>query len=418
MKIKTYPSGLRVVMQNMKNTRVAAIGVYVGVGSSYETKSNNGISHFIEHMLFKGTKTRTAFQIANEMESIGAQINAFTSRDCTAYYTISTDEHTERCFDVLSDIFFNSLLSADSMENEKGVVIEEINMYNDDPTDICHDQLNLAHFGAKGLGNPILGTIQNVQSFTPEKLAEFIGRYYCSDNIVITIAGNIDTEKTLGFVQKYFEKNMRCDKAQKESRAIPKAHSRQLKTAKPNEQINIAFAFPSYKFADRRIPALYLMANTLGGGMSSRLFQKLREENGLVYDIYATDTEYSKAGVFMIYLAAKPESAHKAVTAVKEVLLDLIAGGITAEELQKGKEQLKSSLIFGSERAVSIMRSNGIEALISNNTFDLKRKLKQIQSITVQDVQDIIKEVINFDKASCSYVGKDTQFDPLALLRS
>lgn len=152
--------------------------------------------------------------------------------------------------------------------------------------------------------------------------------------------------------------------------------------------------------------------------MSSRLFQKLREENGLVYDIYATDTEYSKAGVFMIYLAAKPESAHKAVTAVKEVLLDLIAGGITAEELQKGKEQLKSSLIFGSERAVSIMRSNGIEALISNNTFDLKRKLKQIQSITVQDVQDIIKEVINFDKASCSYVGKDTQFDPLALLRS
>lgn len=416
-KIITRSSGLRVVVHPMRQTRVVATGVYVGVGSAYETKELSGISHFIEHMLFKGTSNRSAFQIANDMESIGAQINAFTSRDCTAYYTISTDEHTEKCFDILSDIFFNSKLSEDNMANEKGVVIEEINMCNDDPTDVCHDQLNLAHFGFTGLGRPILGTIENIRSFTRQMLIDYMAQYYCADNVVISVAGNIDAERVLALVDKYFESRMKCGQAQKSYQASKKAFRRQLKSVRQFEQSNIAFGFPAYKLNDKRIPSLYLMANILGGGMSSRLFQKLREENGLVYDVYATDNEYKIAGMFMIYLAAKPESARKAVTGVKEVLLDFKKNGITEEELKKGKEQLKSSLLFGAERAVSIMRSNGLQVLLADNVFDINKKLKQIESISLESVKAVIDDVLDFDKASCSYVGREAGLDPLALLR-
>lgn len=416
-KIRPCPSGLRYVLHKMKNTRVVAIGVYVGVGSAYETKEINGISHFIEHMLFKGTTSRSAFKIANDMESIGAQINAFTSRDVTAYYTISTDVHVEKCFEVLSDIFFNSLLSPDNMENEKGVVIEEINMCNDDPTDICHDQMNLAHFGNTGLGRPILGNIDNIKSFTPEVLREYLGRYYCADNVVISVAGNIDAEQVEKFIDKYFEQSFDCTASEKYAETSRKIYRRLLKTIKPNEQVNIAFGFPSYKIGDRRIPTLYLLGNILGGGMSSRLFQKLREDNGLVYDVYATDNEYTKSGMFMVYLATKPQTAEKAVTAVKEVLLDIKNNSITEDELIKGKEQLKSSMVFGAEKAVSIMRANGMQALLNDNTFNLGKKLREIDKITMEGVKAVIDDVLDFAKASCSYVGKETDFDPLGLLR-
>jgi predicted Zn-dependent peptidase len=416
-KIITFPSGMRVAMHPMKYTRVVTIGVYVGVGSSCETKDINGISHFIEHMVFKGTERRSAFEIADEMESIGAQINAFTSRDCTAFYTISTDEHTEKCFDVLSDIFFHSKLSEDSMENEKGVVIEEINMCNDDPTDLCQDQLNLAHFGDTGLGRPILGTIENVRSFTPEKLRQYMSSYYCADNVVISVAGNFNENAILDLINTYFEQvfvnkvAVRCEKTTK------RIFRRQLKILKPTEQINIAFAFPSYKISDKKIPQLYLLSNILGGGMSSRLFQKLREENGLVYDVYATDSEYKNTGMFMVYLAAKPESAEKAVRVVKEVFDDIKSNLITQQELNKGKEQLKSSLVFGSEKAVSVMRSNGIQVLLADRTFNMEKRLEEIEAITMDGVAEVIGEVLNFADMSCSYVGKENGLDPINILR-
>jgi len=417
-KIITLPSGMRVALHPMKHTRVVTIGVYVGVGSCCESKDSNGISHFIEHMVFKGTGQRSAFEIANEMESIGAQINAFTSRDCTAFYTISTDEHTEKCCEILSDIFFNSKLAPDSMENEKGVVIEEINMCNDDTTDLCQDQLNLAHYGDTGLGRPILGSIKNVKSFTPEDLRDYMSRYYCADNVVVSVAGNIDENALLDLINTYFENKFvnkvssRCEKTTK------RIFRRQMKILKPTEQINIAFAFPSYKISDKRISSLYLLSNILGGGMSSRLFQKLREENGLVYDVYATDSEYKHTGMFMVYLAAKPESAEKAVRVVKEVFLDVKNNLITQQELRKGKEQLKSALVFGAEKAVSIMRSNGIQVLLSDRTFDLEKRLKEIEAITMDDISGVIGDVLDFADASCSYVGKENGLDPLNIIRN
>lgn len=417
-KILTLPSGMRIAMHPMKYTRVVTIGVYVGVGSCCETKEINGISHFIEHMVFKGTEKRTAFEIADEMESIGAQINAFTSRDCTAYYTISTDEHIEKCCEVLSDIFFNSKLSQDSMENEKGVVIEEIHMCNDDPTDLCQDQLNLAHFGDTGLGRPILGTIENVQSFTPEKLREYMSHYYCADNVVISVAGNFKEGPLLELINRYFEEVFVNKKASRCEKNTKRIFRRQLKILKQTEQINIAFAFPAYKIADKRIPPLYLLSNILGGGMSSRLFQKLREENGLVYDVYASDSEYKNTGMFMIYLAAKPESAEKAVRVVKEVLTDIKSNLITKQELSKGKEQLKSALVFGAERAVSVMRSNGIQVLLADRTFNMQKRLEEVEAITMDDVAGVIGEVLDFADMSCSYVGKENGFDPINIIRN
>ncbi|MFA5450056.1 MAG: pitrilysin family protein, partial [Clostridia bacterium] len=280
-KIIKYPSGLRLVLHSLKNTRSMAIGLYVGTGSACETATNNGISHFIEHMLFKGTKNRSAFNIAEDMESIGAQINAFTSREMISFFTISTDEHTEKCFDVLSDMFFNATLTEENIQKEKGVILEEISMCEDDPTDLVMTLLSEAYFGNSGLGRSILGTPDTVNSLDANTLREYMAGLYTADNLVLAVAGNINFDAVNALVKKYFEQKLSKIKKKAIVCEPPDIRPRSLSKIKPIEQSNIAFAFPSYKYDDRISLSVALLSNVLGGGMSSRLFQKLREELSL-----------------------------------------------------------------------------------------------------------------------------------------
>lgn len=417
-KIIRYPSGLRLALHRMDGTRSIAIGIYVGCGSAYETPELSGISHFIEHMLFKGTEKRNAFQIAEEMESVGAQINAFTSREITSYYTISTDEHAEICMEMLSDIFFNATFTHDSIEKEKGVVLEEISMCEDDPADLCMDLLSLAYYGDSGLGRPILGKAETVKSFTADMMRKFISDHYSADNVVITVAGNAEHDRIYKLVEKYFEKPF-VNKTRKESKVTPPDKASRLMTrSKAIEQANIAFAFPAYRYNHDLSLSVSLLSTVLGGGMSSRLFQKLREELGLVYDIYTTQSEYLKEGYFVIYLATNPATAVQAVKAVKEVLNVIKKDGITEREFLKGREQLKSAIVLGAERAASIMRAAGSRALLANKTFDLNERLDDINKITMDNINEVINYIFDFEKASASYVGRESEEDILKLLKS
>lgn len=415
-KIIKLQSGLRLALHTIKSTRSVAIGIYVNTGSAFETPELAGISHFIEHMLFKGTKNRTAFQIAEEMELAGAQINAFTSREITSYYTMSTDEHTEKCMEMLSDIFFHATLTEENIEKEKGVVIEEINMCEDDPADLCLDNLSKAYYGDGGLGSSILGTAETVKSFTPEMIRRYMDEHYTAGNVVIAAAGNIDFNMIKELAIRYFEANF-ITKGSKKTYLTGDVQSRLIPRFKPIEQANLAFAFPSYNYDNDKSLAAALLSNVLGGGMSSRLFQKLREEMALVYDIYATESEYKPDGLFIIYLGTNPASVCKAVTAVRDVILTMISEGITEREFKKGKEQLKSAVVLGAERAISIMRAAGSRAILTNKTFDLDERLDAINNITLDDIKEVVSFIFDFNKVSASYVGKEPDCDILKLIK-
>ena len=416
-KITKFPSGLRLAFQPMPCTKSVAVGIYVGTGSVNEDATNNGISHFIEHMVFKGTSNRSAYDIANEMESVGAQINAFTSRNVTSFYTISTWEHTEKCFDVLSDIFFNASFNEDDIKKEKSVVLEEISMSLDDPSDLAYDNFNTAFYGNKGLGRTILGTVNNVKSFTEEDLRAYMSEHYTADNVVIAVAGAGEEQEIIALVEKYFEKNMMASDIKKKNKRAPKTYSRVIKKHKPIEQANIVIGFPSYEFGHKNMLALTLFTQIFGGGMSSRLFQNVREKRGLAYEVYALPSSYKNSGTFSIFVGTNPTTAKQAIEVIREEILKIKADGLTDEEFKKGKEQLKSSVVLGGERSVAVMRAVGQHAIMNNLVYDLDERLSIIEKITKEDVEEAINFIFDFEKVSVSYVGKKIDCDLLATIK-
>lgn len=414
--IKT-DSGLRLWIKPMHTTRSVAIGVFVGAGCLYECKENSGIAHFIEHMVFKGTGKRNAFQISDEMESKGIQINAYTSKGNTAYYTISTDEYAEDCMEMLGDLYFNATFTAENIEKEKCVVIEEIGMSEDDPEDLCLELLSTAHFGTHPVANSILGTVETVRSLNEEKIREFMRKYYIPENTVISIVGNIKVETARALVEKYFafEKHKPYI-APVLPPAVPQCNP--AYRYKDLEQANIAISFPQFSYFDKRSTAGSLVANMLGGGMSSRLFQRLREELGLVYNVYVTENQYSNCGDAVIFLATSPCTAQKAVEAVKEVILEVKKDGFDAKEIEKSKAQYRASSILAAESSSFLMRAGGRRGILMNEPYDLDERIAEIDGVTAEMVAEIIETVYCLDKASVSYVGKETDTDFLKIIRS
>ncbi|MDD4316776.1 MAG: pitrilysin family protein, partial [Clostridia bacterium] len=344
-KIITFPNGLRLWIKTMKNTRSISMGVFVGAGSMNETPENNGVAHFIEHMVFKGTSKRTAFQIVDEMESFGIQINAFTSKNMTAFYTVSIDEYAEKCMDMLSDLYYNATFTDENIQKEKGVVLEEISMSEDDSEDLCMELLCKAHFGNDQLATPILGSAESVRGLDRAAIKEFMARYYRSDNTLISVVGNISAENAVDLIKKYFEINGEYCLPAIITKEKAKPQKQYLKKTKEIEQANVGISFPSFSLSDKQSSTASLVTNMLGGGMSSRLFQKLREELGLVYNIYANDYQYVTDGFINLFFATNPSTVKQALLAVREIILKVIEEGFSAEELEKSKAQFKSAVI-------------------------------------------------------------------------
>ena len=415
-RIYKFSNGLRLALCPMAHTRSVAIGVFVGAGAANETKEISGISHFTEHMLFKGTSKRSAFDIANEMESVGAQINAFTARHMTCYYTISTDEHTEHCMEVLSDIFFNSALLDEEIDKERKVILEEISRDEDDPEDVCNEGLASVFYGDTPMGRPILGSRENVNSFKSQDIKNYLDSYYVPNNTIISIAGSFKTEDVIALASKYFENNFNSNGIVKDIEQS-ETYSAYFYKQKATEQANVAFAFPSYTFSHHKREVVSLISNVFGGGMSSRLFQNVRERHGLAYDVYSIVSADKHNGAFSIYVGTNPKTAVKATEAIKEEIDKLRESGINDQEFNKGIQQLKTNLVLGSESSLSLMRANGRNMIMMGELFDVDKRLEAINSITLNDVNNAIEDIFNYEKVSASYVGPEEGADVFSVIK-
>lgn len=400
---KTLQNGIRLVVNEMSGLMSVTMGILVRTGASQENEKEDGISHFIEHMLFKGTKKRTAFQISDEMDRIGAQMNAFTGKDVTCYYAKSTTPHTAEAFDILADLFLNSTFPEDEMEREKGVVCEEISMNEDTPDDLCLDVLAEAYYGKSGYGRNILGPSKNVKGFTKSDIEAYMAKHYVPSNIVISMAGNINISLAEELVEKYFADMKPVEYTHAVIPVNPCGKS--LFKKKDIEQIHIGIAYPSLKKEDELYDATNILNMIFGGGMSSRLFQTVREQMGLAYTVYSYLSSYAECGTLSIYAGVNADKYLKSVDAIYKCVEDIKRKNITKEEFLRGKEQLISSSIFAQESTSSQMLIFGREMLQYGRVYNFEERVKKISSVTLDDVNAAIDINFNDNNKATAIVG-------------
>lgn len=401
---KQLGNGIRLIVKQMSGLMSVSMGIIVGTGASVESDSEDGISHFIEHMMFKGTKTKTAFQISDRMDAIGAQVNAFTGKDLTCYYAKSTSNHAAEAFEILSDLFLNSVFPEDEMKREKGVVVEEISMNEDTPDDLCLDLLSKAFFGEENYGRNILGSKKNVKGFTREDIAAYMSERYTADNIVISMAGNITVELAEELVEKYFA-SVPSRKADKRALNVT-LKSKNLYKKKDIEQVHVAIAYPSMKRYERLCDATQIMNAVLGGSMSSRLFQTVREELGLAYTVYSYVTPYELSGSLTVYAGVNADSYMQSVEAIYNCIDGIKKKNLTEDEFRRGKEQLLSSLVFAQESTSSQMLLYGKELIYSGKIYDFEDRVGKLNAVTLGDVCEAIEYNFDGKYKATALVGK------------
>ncbi|MBQ7913619.1 MAG: insulinase family protein [Clostridia bacterium] len=408
---KKYSNGLRLVVKEMQGLMSVTMGVLVGTGASAETDSEDGISHFIEHMQFKGTEKRTAFEISDAFDRIGAQVNAFTGKDITCYYSKCTSDHTATCFELLSDLFLNSTFPEEEMEREKGVVCEEISMNEDTPEDLCLDLLATAFYGKENYGRNILGTAENVKRFTVADIIRYKKARYCPENIVISFAGAIDKTTAEALVESYFGVLSTGEFEYRPAKII-KPHLSLVKR-KPIEQMHLAIAYPAVPRGDKREDIFSAINSILGGSMSARLFQEVREKRGLAYSVYSYISPFSECAAQNIYAGVNPNNLQQAYGAINAVIGDMKENGITEDEFLRSREQMKSGMFFSNESSNSQMLLYGRYMLNFNKVFDFEDKLNRINAMTYDDAQEMLSIMFNEKEKAVALVGNtDT---PLSL---
>lgn len=386
MKVFTLKNKLRVVSEPMPGAQSAYVGVWVRAGSGNEAFSEWGISHFIEHMVFKGTKNRTAQQISEETDYVGGQSNAFTSRDCTCFYSRTLPENIELSFDILSDIYHNALLNQKDMDLERGVIKEEISMFEDCPEDLVQDRLLNEIYRGSALGREIAGSAESVDAITREQMADYMRRYYTPDNTVLTVCGAFDEEEAVRLSEKYFEKSFASFAGS--SIAVPTFTAAECVWEKDTEQAHLCLSFPSIAAGDdEKSYALSALSNIFGGSMSSRIFRSVREERGLCYSIYSYSSQTEASGLFSIYAGLNRSCLDDAQELIHKEISLFLRDGITDYELVKGKAQLKAAILMDMENPASRMSMLGKELLIYNDLRTTQKIVSQIDSVTKRDVE-------------------------------
>ena len=401
----TLDNGIRVVTENISHFRSVSIGVWVGIGSAFENLNNNGVSHFIEHILFKGTEKRTAKDIAEEVDGIGGQINAFTAKEYTCFYIKTLDEHIEKGLDILSDMLINSVFDNSEIEKEKGIIKEEISMYEDSPEDLVHDLMYATCFKKHPLGLPILGNNESIENMTRDKLLTFFDTYYARDNVVISVAGSFDEKKLPHILNKYFGDWKRTSHT-KNNLVKPKVAKNSLYREKDIEQVHICVAFKGLSLDNEKKYALIALNSILGGGMSSRLFQTVREESGLVYSIFSYPTFYSKTGLLSIYAGMKPCHITEVMNLVSREIKNLREGKLSKGEVDKVKEQLKGNYVLGLESTSSRMSAIGKSELMLGKIFTPDDIIKKIDDVDLSAVMDMAERIFNTENICVTVVGK------------
>lgn len=393
VQVITAKNGVRIVTEQMSHVRSLSVGIWVNAGSRYETKEENGITHFIEHMLFKGTKNRTARQIAEEFDRIGGEINAFTSKEHTCYYAKVLDHHGELAIDILADMFFNSLFSKEDIERERQVVLEEIYMSEDDPADDVHEKLWGVMFPDDALGRPILGTPETLSTFDEEMIRSYMAKHYGPQNVVISIAGNIE-DSLLEKVEALFGNYESSEESIVSKPSYPTFTPGEVEKLRDTEQAHIAISFPAIAVKDSKMYSFIALNNIIGGNMSSRLFQEVREERGLAYSVFSYQSSYEDVGTFTIYASASKQNLDALKQQIDQTLFDLVAGGVTETELENAKEQLKGGFVLGLEGTEDFMNRNGVNELIHQNHRSVDEVLAKIDAISMETIDELITQIL------------------------
>ncbi len=401
---KRYENGLRLVVKQMEGLMSVTMGILVGTGASVETDAEDGISHFIEHMQFKGTHKRNAFEISDAFDRLGAQVNAFTGKDLTCYYSKCTSDHTAACFELLSDLFLNSTFPEEEMVREKGVVCEEISMNEDTPEDLCLDLLAQAFYGKENYGRNILGPAANVKGFTVQDIYDYKKARYCPENIVVSFAGGINPETAQALVENYFSA---LEKGTFEERKPKIVYGRKsLVKNKPIEQMHLSIAYPSVPRGDEREDYITALNAILGGSMSARLFQEVREKRGLAYSVYSYLSSFPECASLNIYAGVNPAKVQEAYEAILEVVETMKKKGITEDEFLRSREQMKASMFFSNESSNSQMLLYGRYMLYFNQVFDFEEKLDRINAMTHAKAQEVLSVMFDESKKAVALVGK------------
>ena len=395
-------NGVPVVMEPLKNMRSVVLGIWVKVGSRYEPIEKNGISHFLEHMFFKGTKKRSAKEIAFEIDSLGGELNAFTSRETTTFYIKVLDDFLEKGLELLTDIFLNSTFPDEDIEKEKKIIKEEIKMVEDTPDDYIHDLSNQTVWGSSGLGQSVLGKRETIKSFTRNDLIAHIKKYYGTKDMVLSCAGNFDTDHLLSLLNKnlgHLRRGSEPDRG-----APPEFQSKVEIFSKKLAEAHVCLAIKGIPQASRERYCLFTLNTILGAGVSSRLFQEVREKRGLAYAIYSFVASYLDTGLWGVYAGV----SRKKVREVIELILEEIHGlkdTLSEEELERAKNQLKGNIILGLESSSSRMNNIARQEIYYGRNFSPKEIMGEIDSITLGQIRELAERTIKKESFSLTVHG-------------
>jgi predicted Zn-dependent peptidase len=400
----TLKNGVRVISEEMPHVRSVSLGVWIKTGSRRETATENGISHFIEHMLFKGTKNRSAEDIARSVDSIGGGLDAFTAKEMVSYNTKVLDEHLPLAFDVLADMVRNPLFREEDIEKEKGVILEELKMEVDNPEYLLHDIFSSNFYKDHPLGKPIIGTKDTVRAFDRGMIDDYYQRYYSPSNILITAAGNLNHERLVDLARQYFE-DLRVNGTLAPDVA-PVPHARLVfRDKKSLEQTHLYMGVPAYPFSHELRFACYALNTILGGGMSSRLFQNIREKQGLAYAVYSELAMYHDTGCMAIYAGTAVETAGQVIQSIVKEFREIKENLVPAEELRRAKDNLKGSFMLGLESTSSRMSNLARQELHFKRFFSLDEMIEKIESVTAQQIRDIAGEFFNSKNITLAVLG-------------
>lgn len=400
----TLNNGLRIVAERIPHFRSVSVGLWLGAGSQYETLEQGGISHFIEHMLFKGTEKRSARQIAEVMDAVGGQLNAFTAKECTCFYAKVVDEHLPLAMDVLSDLVLGSTFDPSDLEKEKGVVLEEINMAEDTPEDVVSELIMLARYGDQPLSRPILGETATVSAFTRAGVLDYHHKLYRPDNCVLAVAGNYDWQALVELAKRYLGAWARPEGALPTYLSLPPA-PQVLRREKEIEQLHLCVGYPCANQGSDMLYPASVVNSVFGGAMSSRLFQTIREEKGMVYSVYSYPTSYKDTGILIVYAGTSMQNGPEVLSLIRREADSMAREGMTMDEFTKARDQLKGNYILGLESTSSRMNAMGRRLLLLNDTQDEQTVIRKIDSITYDQVQSAALEMLS-GEAALALVGR------------
>jgi predicted Zn-dependent peptidase len=401
---QVLPHGLTIITEQMQHIRSASIGIWLQTGSRDEDPESNGISHFIEHMVFKGTKHRTAEEIARQVDSIGGNMDAFTAKECICFNVKVLDEHIPIALDVLTDLVLHPVFDAADITRERGVILEEIKMDEDNPDYLVHEIFTQNFWKDHPLGKPILGTKDTVRRFERNAVLDAYAHRFAPGNIIVSAAGNLDHDRFVDLVTKHFE-HMKPSKNGFHSSA-PKIVSRIiLRNKKALEQVQLCIGVPSHPIAHEKRHAGYILNTLLGGGMSSRLFQNIRERQGLAYSIYSDLNPYRDTGCLAVYAGTSLPSAAKVVQSVVSEFGKLKTEAVPEEELRRAKDQLKGSLMLSLESSTARMSNLARQEMYFDHFSDLDELIEKIEAVTVEDLKSLANEFFQTEAVAVTALG-------------